>query len=109
MVDALVARFGLAAAGEKVTRRYHELETGQIQAGRADPALLAELAALLGARVTELVSWKPRPLAAQAAYYRADVPIAAAGSESDGNDRAGRGRQTLRRGDMNRAFKPYSW
>ena len=39
------------AAREKVARRYHELETGQLDARRADPALLDELAALFKARV----------------------------------------------------------
>jgi hypothetical protein len=75
VVDALMARFGFAAGlREKVRRRYHELETGQIDARRADPALLDELAALFKARVADLLAWRPRPLAAEAAYFRASAP-----------------------------------
>jgi hypothetical protein len=77
VVNALITRFGLSASREKVARRYHEFETGQIEARRADAALLDELAAVLGARVAEIISWRPRPLGAQMAYYRADTPIVA--------------------------------
>ena len=62
---------------EKVERRYHELETGQIEA-RADPALLDELADLFKTRARDLLAWKPRPLAAEAAYFRAATPLPAA-------------------------------
>jgi len=78
VVEALVARFGLAALREKVARRYHELETGLLDARHADPALLEELATLLRARVADLLAWKPRPQAAPAAaYFRsADMALA---------------------------------
>ena len=61
---------------EKVARRYHELETGQLDASRADPALLEELASVLRARVADLLAWKPRPLATEAAFYREAEPVA---------------------------------
>ena len=77
VVDAIVARFGLAGLREKVARRYHELETGQIDARRADPALLDELGALLRTRVADLLAWRPRPLAAEATYFRAEAPVEA--------------------------------
>lgn len=83
VVQELMVRFGLAAAQEeKVRRRYHELETGQIDAAGADPSLLDALASLLGRGVSDLVAWKPRPLAAQAAYYRADAPASPASARA---------------------------
>jgi hypothetical protein len=78
VVDALMARFGLAAGSrEKVRRRYHELETGQLELGRVDRALLDELAALFKARIGDLLAWQPRPVSAQAVYHRANPAIAA--------------------------------
>jgi len=72
VVDALMKHFKLdAKLREKVRRRYHELETGQLELGRVDRALLDELAALFKARVGDLLAWQPRPLAAEAAYFRA--------------------------------------
>ena len=50
--------------------RYHELETGQLDVRRVDPALLEELATLFRARVGDILAWRPRSLAAKAAYYR---------------------------------------
>jgi hypothetical protein len=77
MVDGIVSRFKLANQRTKVERRYHELETGQIDPRRADPSLLEELASLLRTRVPDLLAWRPRPLAAEAAYFRADASLAA--------------------------------
>jgi hypothetical protein len=77
MVDAIVARFGLAGWREKVERRYHELETGQIDPRRTDSSLLEELALLPRTQVADLLAWRPRPLTAEAAYFRADAPFAA--------------------------------
>jgi hypothetical protein len=75
VIDALMARFELAAGlREKVRRRYHELETGQLDPRRADPALLEELATLLRARIGDLLAWRPRPLTVEAAYFRASTP-----------------------------------
>ena len=76
VVAALMQRFSLAAGTrEKVERRYHELETGQLDVRRVDPALISELAMLFKARVADLLAWKPQPLAADAAYYRAEQPL----------------------------------
>jgi hypothetical protein len=78
VVETLMKRFRIGEAlHEKLRRRYHELETGQLDLGRVDPALLDELAALLGARVRDLLTWNPRPLAAEAAYFRVAEPLAA--------------------------------
>lgn len=89
VVDALMARFGFASElREKVRRRYHELETGQLDLGRVDRALLDELATLFKTRVGDLLAWRPRPLAAEAAYYRASElgpmsPTLAASQEAE--------------------------
>ena len=77
VVEWVLERFGLASASrDKVGRRYHELETGQLDASRADPALIEGLAGLLHARVGDLLAWKPRPLAAEPAYFRAAESLA---------------------------------
>jgi hypothetical protein len=79
VVDAVMARFNLAAGlREKVRRRYHELETGQIDPRRADPSLLDELAAIFKARVADLLAWQPRPAAVQTVFHRANQALAAA-------------------------------
>jgi hypothetical protein len=79
VVDGLMKRFRLSdKLRGKVERRYHELETGQLDARRVNPLLLGELAELFKARVGDLLAWQPRPLAAEAAYFRADAPISAA-------------------------------
>jgi hypothetical protein len=79
VVGAVMKRFKLPPGlREKVARRYHELETGQLDVRRADPALLAELATLFKTRVRDILSWKSRPLAAEAAYFRAAAPMPAA-------------------------------
>jgi hypothetical protein len=76
VVDALIERFGLdRAKREKVARYYHEVETGQRVP--ADERLVAALAEILRGRVGDLLSWRPRPLAAQPAYYRAESAAAA--------------------------------
>jgi hypothetical protein len=71
VVDAIVSRFKLAKQRTKVERRYHELETGQIDPRKADPSLLEELAALLRTQVPDLLAWRPVPLAAEGPFYRA--------------------------------------
>lgn len=70
VVDALIERFGLdRAKREKVRRYYHEVETGQLVPG--DERLVAALADILRTRVSDLLALRPRPLAAEPAYYRA--------------------------------------
>jgi hypothetical protein len=58
IVNTLIARFKLGEKErEEVARRYHELETGQLDARRADPALLNVLASLLRAQVACILAW----------------------------------------------------
>jgi AcrR family transcriptional regulator len=79
VVDALIERLGLdAAKREKVKRRYHELENGLLDPGGVDRSVWEVLAATLRARVSDLVAWRPRPLAADAAYLRVDAQAAPA-------------------------------
>jgi hypothetical protein len=95
VVDAVMSRFKLAPdTRKKVERRYHELETGQLDVRRADPALLDELARVFKARVADLASWQPRPLRAEPAYFRAEAAsettqfvMPAPAAESDEVDR----------------------
>lgn len=78
VVDALLARFGIAAAKrERVARYYHEIESGL--RAPADERLLAALSELLGSRVRELVAWRPPVIApgAEPAYYRAQEAMPA--------------------------------
>ena len=75
VVAWVMERFGLASGlREKVALRYHQLETGQLDVGGADPALVEGLAGFFHARVADLLAWKPRPLAAEPAYFRAEAP-----------------------------------
>ncbi len=99
VVDGLMSRLGLPASlAGKLRRRYHELETGQLDVRRASPALLDELAAVFKTRVADLVAWQPRPLAAAAheVFYRAEpagtftqpaVPLMRESEEPDEVDR----------------------
>jgi len=80
VVEALMARFRLDPAKRgKVERYYHEVEAGLRVP--ADQRLLTALAELLGARVGDLLSWRPLPLEAEPAYLRsaeaAPVPLPA--------------------------------
>ncbi len=73
VVDALIERFGLdPAKRKKVERYYHEVETGQRIP--ADERLVVALGEVLRTSVSELLAWRPRPPAAQPAYYRANEP-----------------------------------
>jgi hypothetical protein len=85
VVDALLAALALdPSRREKLRRRYHELETGQLEPARVDRRVWEALAATLQARAEELAAWgRPaRPAAAQEAYFRGGdairVPAAAA-------------------------------
>jgi hypothetical protein len=85
VVDVLIERLGLdRAKREKVKRRYHELENGLLDPSGVDPSVWEALATALRARASDLVAWRPRPLAAEAAYLRLDraaaAPTAAAAS-----------------------------
>jgi transcriptional regulator with XRE-family HTH domain len=73
VVDLLVERFHLPSAKREKTRRYyHQVETGQLP---PSPRVREALAAILGGPVR---AWKPRPLAAQPAYFRAEEAVQAA-------------------------------
>ena len=81
VVDALVERLGLDVRKRaKVKERYHELENGLLDVARVDRGVWDVVASLLSVRVSDLVAWRPRPLAAEGAYLRADqsaAPLAA--------------------------------
>jgi hypothetical protein len=71
VVAWVMERFGFAPSlREKVALRYHQLETGQLDARRADPKLVDGLADFLHARAKDLLAWKPRPVHARAAFFR---------------------------------------
>ena len=80
VVDALLEDLGLGLAQrEKLRRRYHELETGQLEPERVDRRVWQALAETLQARVEDLAAWT-RPAAAfdeGLAYYRVSEPVAA--------------------------------
>jgi hypothetical protein len=82
-LDALVAalvrilRLDVDAAA-KVRRYYEALESGLLEPARVDRRVWAGLAELLGARVADLRSWRPRPPGfAAAGPARVGVPMAA--------------------------------
>jgi hypothetical protein len=77
VVRALIERFRLdPAKEEKVDRYLHQVETGSLVP--AEQRLLDALADILRVRAHELLTMRPRPLPAQATYYRADPAAAAA-------------------------------
>jgi hypothetical protein len=80
VVADLIERLGLdARKRDKVNTRYHELENGLLDPSRVDRSVWEVLAATLRARASDLVAWRPRPLAADAAYFRVDAMAPAAG------------------------------
>jgi hypothetical protein len=93
VVRALVERLQLDPAKRvKVDGYYHELENGLLQSGRVDRSVWVVVADVLGARVSELLTWGPRRPVAEPgapAFFRADaravaerpVPAAAAADQ----------------------------
>src|ERR687895_755334 len=72
VVDALVRALGLdVAKREKVKQRYHELETGQLDARRVDDRVWDALSGALRAPVEALRAWRPRPRGPHPVYLRA--------------------------------------
>jgi hypothetical protein len=62
VVAALVEALDLdTKKKEKVKRYYHELESGLLEPERVDRRVFEVLARTLGARVADLVAWRPRP------------------------------------------------
>jgi hypothetical protein len=63
IVAALVRTLGLdVKKKEKVKRYYRELETGFLEPERVDRRVWDVLAETFGARVADLVAWRPRRL-----------------------------------------------
>jgi hypothetical protein len=99
VVATIVRALGLNSQKEaKVSRYYHELESGVLDPNRVDRRLWDVLANALGARVGDLAAWRPRPMEFQApAFARTsmtmssiDAPTApdtAAESQDDEIDR----------------------
>jgi hypothetical protein len=73
VVDTLVERLGLdSSKRDKVKRRYHALENGLLDSSRVDRSVWEVLAETLKARASDLMAWRPRPLAAERTYLRVD-------------------------------------
>lgn len=80
LVEAIVERFGLAQAKRaKVGRYVHRLEAGLLDPRGVDRGVLAAWAAVLRARVDDLLAWRPPPPAPEpaASYLRASEPTVA--------------------------------
>ena len=80
VVDFLLDRFSLEPDKRpKVEGYYHQLENGLLDPDRVDRRVWEALAESFRARVAELLTWRPRPLTAEAgAFYRADALAAPA-------------------------------
>jgi hypothetical protein len=62
VVGALVKTLGLdEKKKDKVRRYYHELESGQLEPERVDGRVWDVLGQTLGARVADLLAWRPHP------------------------------------------------
>jgi hypothetical protein len=72
IVGALMRALGLdETKKDKVRRYYHELEAGLLDPARVDQRVWDVLAEKLGARVADLVAWRPRrPEFPQPAFAR---------------------------------------
>lgn len=76
VVSFLLETFGLGDDKRFfVKERYHELESGLLDASRLSSRLVAALAGLLGTREDIFRTWKPRRLAVSAAF-RANEAVA---------------------------------
>jgi hypothetical protein len=80
LVDALAKALAIdPAKREKLAGYVHELEWGLLDTAGVSRRVWDALAGILGARAQELAGWRPRPLAAEAAMYRADDVAAVSG------------------------------
>jgi hypothetical protein len=84
VVSTLVKTLGLDPKKErKVSRYYHQLESGLLEPERVDRRVWDVLATAVGARVADLAAWRPRPIEfertafARAPMAMADVEFAA--------------------------------
>jgi hypothetical protein len=80
VVGALLRTLGLdVKKKEKVTRYYHELESGSLDPEGVDRRVWDVLGETLGARVGDLFGWRPRqPEFSTAAFARSSRPMMAA-------------------------------
>jgi hypothetical protein len=78
VVRVLVERLGLRGREDKVALRYHELETGQLDATGVDESVWSALSAILGEGAISVARTWRHPPAAAPAYYRADAQQALA-------------------------------
>jgi hypothetical protein len=76
VVDSLAEGLKLAPGlREKLSLRYHELETGQLEPARVDRRVWQALSETLHARAEELIAWaRPLPSAVAPVMFRADSP-----------------------------------
>ncbi len=88
VVAALVWTLGLdEKKKEKVSRYYHELESGLLEPDRVDRRVWDVLAETLEARVADLLAWRPRqPEFPAPAFSRASQPMMAALRAPEGSE-----------------------
>jgi hypothetical protein len=71
---------------EKVKRYYHELESGLLEPERVDRRIWDTVAETLGARMSDLVGWRPRQIEfPEPAFSRASRPMMSAMREPEGS------------------------
>lgn len=76
VVQRLCGALGLAPAqAGKVSRYYHRLEGGDLDARGVDRRVFAALADALGARLSDVLAWPAAMAPAPAALYRSDAFI----------------------------------
>ena len=79
VVDALMDRLALdKQKREKVKRYYHRLEGGLLDASRVDRRVFEVLAETLRAQLGDLLAWRPRPLAFEQQFLRAEEAVRSA-------------------------------
>ena len=89
VVDALMDRLALdKQKREKVKRYYHRLEGGLLDSSRVDRRVFEVLAETLKAQVGDLLAWRPRPLAFEPQFLRAEEPVWSAPAASPPEQRS---------------------
>jgi hypothetical protein len=79
VVDAIVEEAGLTTAdAPKVKGYYQRLEQGRLDASGVSERVWSVLRRLIGPAAATAAAWNARPLAPQAAFYRAEAPTLAA-------------------------------
>jgi hypothetical protein len=83
IVEALVERLGLdPTKRDKVAGYVHRAETGLLEPGGVDQRVWEVWSEVVRARVTEFVALRPRPIALDQAFLRADLARPAAAMPS---------------------------